>query len=909
MKKLITILLLVFNIILDGYSKNYYLSSSIGNDNNSEVQAQSPETPWETIDKLNNSIDIVAPGDTILFKRGDTFTGTIKFNRSGSINKYIVISAYGSGPNPIISGTLPITQWTNIGGDIWKADCPQLGSVGSSFFIDGIPQQIGRYPNISDPNKGYLTIDSHSGRDEITSSSLESTYDWTGGTAVVRTRHWVIDRVGISTHINNTLSFTNNTSFEIYDDYGFFVQNHLSTLDLNGEWYYDSLEQAMYLYSDVDPNLHATEAAVYNSLFDAISQSFFIIENIKFRGSLNNSIVIRYSDNAIIKNNIICDVGNDAVEMFECEEISFINNRLERINNNGMILQFCRDIKLKSNELHGIGVKPGMGLYSKWQYTGMYVTGNNILFDSNTIDSIGYMGINFHGDSISVKNNLVSHYCLNLDDGAGIYTSGDGTTIYNMRTIEKNIVLNGVGAPEGTSSLDIGSAQGIYLDDRSNHVVVRSNTVANCAGYGIYIHNSNHISLLGNTLYNNIDQLLLVHDNLYPDYPIRNCVVQGNILYAASTSQRSLNIRSIKDDFNEIGFFDFNYYCKPLGDERTILLEFNGGSNFVSELVDLETWNERYNYDQNSKLCPYKFDAFSITDYLDANEFNNGSFNTDITEWSCWSSQGTCNASWDNQGNLDEGCLKLSTIDPSVGSMTAIGNFGDVVENEPYVLKFSMLSSSSNQNASVIMRNGNSPYNSISSNHLIEISNTRNEYEVVFIAGSSESKARIDITVKEDGTTYWIDNIELYRARVEMTEIEDSIWFVYNPTNTHLNFSEEEYYIDVAGNKYHNFSLSPYSSLILKRVSQEYFESNISSDGNILLLVYPNPASFFINLFTNDIGSKSITIIDISGREVYKKSSISESYFSIDISSLSKGLYVIMMEGVGGITTSRFIIP
>lgn len=106
----VLLLLLIYNSFAFS-QKNYYISSSEGNDNNDGL---SPASSWKTIDKLNASWAIIKPGDSILFKRGDVFAppntsggsnGLIRppVNFSGEPNKYIVIGAYGTGPKPIIS--------------------------------------------------------------------------------------------------------------------------------------------------------------------------------------------------------------------------------------------------------------------------------------------------------------------------------------------------------------------------------------------------------------------------------------------------------------------------------------------------------------------------------------------------------------------------------------------------------------------------------------------------------------------------------------------------------------------------------------------------------------------------------------------------------------------------------------
>ena len=818
-KFLISFTILMLFITLESFPKNFYFSSSTGNDSYTAIQAQNPNTPWKSIDQLNKSMNLINPGDSILFKRGDTFTGQIILTRSGTASDRIVFSAYGKGNLPVIKGTLPLTGWTRYSGNIWQAYCPQLGSTVTNFFINGKSQQIGRYPNADAPNKGYFNIDSHTGGSQLVSSSLLSSPNWTGGEAVVRTRRWILDRVSIKTHQGNTLNFTNSTSYEIYNNYGFFIQNHLNTLDQIGEWYFDASNKKMYLFYSTDPNSMKTEATAFSSIFEASNKEYFLIENIELIGSIRNTINISNSNNVELKNNIILESGNDAVNLIACKNINFTNNKIIQTNNNALVTLACRNIIVTNNYIHRTGLRSGMVPNSTLQFTGLLLEGNNINCESNNIDSVGYIGINFQGDSIFIKNNYIANFCITKDDGGGLYTSSDGKVVNYNRVLEKNIVLNGIGAGNGTDNPSCGSAQGIYLDDRSNHVTILDNTVANCAGYGIFIHNSNNLSLIGNTVYNNSHQLGFVHDNIAPDFPITNCLVENNIFFSKSISQLVAEFRTIKNDISQFGTFNNNYYCRPISDDKTIRVLYTNSSGIISELIDLRTWQKKYNYDLNSSISPFKIPTYSLLSFVDPNKFTNGTFDSYITGWSSWSNYNNSNVSWDNSDKLDNGCLKMSFSEPSGktnGYLILTGNFGEVIKGEKYVLRFSMVSSNPEKKVRIAMRRGSSPFSNIAYEQYIFVSTNRKEYELLFMPGSSETSARIDFEIEEDGETYWIDNLELYKANIKITNTEDSILFLYNPGNTVLTINDGNYYIDSKGIKYPgSITLLPYTSAVL----------------------------------------------------------------------------------------------
>jgi hypothetical protein len=92
----VVVLLLSFSLCAQN---QYYLSSSTGNDNNNGSQNQ----PWKTLSKISNTT--LGPGDTVYFKKGDTFRGHYVVNGSGTEQSPITFTAYGTGNQPVISGS------------------------------------------------------------------------------------------------------------------------------------------------------------------------------------------------------------------------------------------------------------------------------------------------------------------------------------------------------------------------------------------------------------------------------------------------------------------------------------------------------------------------------------------------------------------------------------------------------------------------------------------------------------------------------------------------------------------------------------------------------------------------------------------------------------------------------------
>ena len=149
----IFVLLLSFSLCAQN---QYYLSSSTGNDNNNGSQTQ----PWKTLSKLSNTT--LGPGDTVYFKKGDTFRGHYVVNGSGTEGNLITFTSYGSGNQPIISGS----SHDDGGGDYREAI---LVTNHDNMVFDGLEIQNHR----TIPRSGVGDLVSFGIRIEVSNSNVD----------------------------------------------------------------------------------------------------------------------------------------------------------------------------------------------------------------------------------------------------------------------------------------------------------------------------------------------------------------------------------------------------------------------------------------------------------------------------------------------------------------------------------------------------------------------------------------------------------------------------------------------------------------------------------------------------------------------------------------------------------------
>src|SRR4051812_4009536 len=219
---------------------NYYFSTSDGDDSRSSSQAQNSSTPWKSIDKLNSFFKYLQPGDRVLFKSGDTFYGSIVTNRSGTASDPITLSSYGSGSRPVISGLIRLSVWKDMGNGIYQSGELPIGKDLNMVLINGQEYAMGRYPNVSAGNGGYLNFESH-GYKYINDNEHPLSSSWEGAELVVRTNRYNLEKSTITGISGDAISYSPSFLVDpIKDKFGYFVQNSMKTLDQYGEWYYNS---------------------------------------------------------------------------------------------------------------------------------------------------------------------------------------------------------------------------------------------------------------------------------------------------------------------------------------------------------------------------------------------------------------------------------------------------------------------------------------------------------------------------------------------------------------------------------------------------------------------------------------------------------------------------------------------
>jgi len=793
---------------------NYYFSNSLGDDSRSSLAAQNRATPWKSLNKLNSFFSQLQPGDSVLFKRGENFNGFIVISTSGTKAKPIVVAAYGKGSKPVINGLTKLSNWVATGNGIFECYNAALGASVGTVLIDGVAKAMGRYPNDNTKNKGYLTIDAYTGNTSITDNLLSSTPNWTGAEVVMRKSRWKIDRSLITAHIGNTIQYKSGAPDDAKLGYGYFIQNSINTLNQFGEWYYDPASKKMHIYFGKKlPGAHTIAVSIVDNIITAHNASYVVLKELALKGAGEDGINISGGNRIAVLNCDILYSGKIGIEIKDNTDCR-IDQCLIRGSDDGGINVSANHAMITHNKVKNTGLFPGMGVFSGSGFTAITCNSEKGLIENNEITNTGYIGILFKKDSCSIKNNVVDSFCMTTDDGGGIYTyNGENITNYN-RIIDGNIINHGIGAPEGTNSIN-SSADGIYLDDDICGVEVKNNTVANC-NKGLFLHNTRDIVVTNNTFFNNNIQAYAKHDDT--GGAIRNVLFENNILFSKFQGQPIWSFVSKTDDIKNFGEFENNYYQRPVDDSVIISTTYSVLGQSVTAHLDLKGWANRYGNDQQTKQSPAQIPPYSIKSFIDVNKFGNGTFTNNMS--GVWANN--CTLAWKNTGLLDQGYLQV--VPSKYGASVTMG-VGELMPTKTYILKFSIIGNADYKSIAAFLRYGGSPYAAITPVQYRTFTTARTEHEMILTPSVYQKEGTLVFTC--DGLdTYALDNIQLYEADVNLTNPDKYIRFEYNSSGTRKVILLDEPYVDSKGNLFNNkLVLQPYTSAILIKKSPLYLEN------------------------------------------------------------------------------------
>ncbi|GEO19844.1 hypothetical protein CQA01_03780 [Cyclobacterium qasimii] len=859
--------------ISNSYASNYYVSDKTGDDTRTLEEAQNPATPWKSIEKVNSQFNKLKPGDGILFKRGETFYGTLHIEASGSASSPITIGSYGSGSKPIITSFQSIKGWKAIGNGIYESIDPVNSNTVQVLLIDGKINEMGRYPNIGIENDGYLTIN-RTETNVIYSEQLLSYHNWKGADIVIKAKDWIINRYKIESQTGQQIHYNGSISpYSAQVGYGFFISNHISTLDSFGEWFFNPTNKKISVYfGNEDPSTKSIEVSTLDNLLTKdYLESNISIQNLQFKGANENILQLEGGDNIKVSDSEISFSGEDGIHALGVVDLLIERNIVRQNYNNGLFLKYGNDGAIvRDNEITNTGLISGRTRNDDAAGIGIFASGENILIQNNSIINTGFNGIQFSGNYTVVKNNFVDTYCLIKSDGGGIYTFG-GTEYqsYRGRRIEENIVLNGIGSIDGAPKRGVEFkllAEGIFLDDNSNNVSIIGNTVGNITNSGLKISNGNTISVSDNLFFNTHAAITLGNSIIGND--TRKVNIENNQFFTMLPDQYSYSVKTYKADISLMADFDKNYFFRPLGDEFSILSQYLKNGVIEETLDDLNHWSAKYNKDKNSTSNTIDISTYTIGKKIGNSLYDNATFDKSIAGASC----NDCQASWDANNKLTGGALKVA----NTGTSSVKINLGALKKDKTYLLSLKGYATKVG-NLAFNLRFTDSPWERLSPISTIELNTAVNTFELAVSPYEDESEVSLIIHSYEANITYWLDDLELVEVEATLIKPEEVMLFETNPTKNNKTITLAGTYVDAKLEQYSGeVTIPPYGSLALILLTENSIPKEDSQDlhfhtGNQEAIKFNNLNFEKINSkFISSSGSNTYTNTEASNEIIFQ---------------------------------------
>lgn len=755
-RKWVIALLVIFMMPLSAQSEvTYYLSSSSGNDANDGL---SEATAWQTLEKLNSVK--MADNSTVLFKRGDTFRGEVSLIKAP---KGITFSAYGTGDNPILAGSLEVKNWvptthSALSTTIYEADVSALPLTEDGIyhlFVNDELMVIARYPNVKSPaERNWLNIDSSAGKNTLVDSALvaygkQDGY-WTGATLRVRSNSWYYNARQITGYsaTEGKITFKNtggaDSDLTLLADWGYFLDGKLEELDNPGEWFYDSVAKKVYLYppAGTDPNKSLVEVSTYDiglSVFQGESNA--VVENLAFKHFITKCLSLHTSDNITVRNNFFnyCNAG---ISTYVANDFLLSNNTITNSLTMGIGLTgksgtSVGNSVLEKNKIINTGM---FAIYGRrWegpdQGIGIKISsGKGYQLRQNTIENTCYTGIEMLEGENVLENNVIRKSLMILNDGGAI-TLRSGKNI-----IRGNLILDSYGNVDESNGRARAGADagfhssygmGIFFYSAMNDNVIENNTIANNRDRGVFVDSSNNTIIRNNVIYNNRVQVELLGKN-------SGNRVEGNIMYALTPKQQGVNLTN--ETTNPT--FSGNYYCNPY--YKTLIVGEGG-----LERYSIPHWQSAFpNYDQDSKECSFNFIEYTSTP-VGENIVANSRLDSNDDGWS--------GGDFD-PNKIDGGSFKAVQ---KVGekNFASYGKF-KLEKDQWYRLTFEAIADGF-FNESISVNDDNPANRSGIVSRYFGFDQTRRQYEFVFQSTLTTEYGRFQLLTRNShgGTVYWLDNL------------------------------------------------------------------------------------------------------------------------------------------------------
>jgi hypothetical protein len=453
--------LFILNSAIIG-AADYYVNATTGNDS---LAGTSPTTAWQTISKVNAAS--FTAGDNIYFEKGETWREQLTVPSSGNSTHQITFGAYGSGSQPIISGSNLTSGWELNETNIWNITLTTQPNI---VIFNGTLGTLVNYSDINESNEwnwsnNILYVYSTSDPDTAyTNPGIEAGQRnntvFSSGKQYITLNEFHMkdgndDTYGTVTAYNNAHNWviTNCTATNAALD-GFSLTGNNVTVT----------------------NVTVTYASRFGITIGGTGHGDAIIQNSTLHDNGAASINVN-SQNATIQYNLMHDDGWNT----DAQAHAIYIYHGSGVGGEGTIIQY--------NEMYGYNI-----VHPTWTDSTIRVSGNNIIVRYNFIHD-SHHGMDLADGEDTANNNSIYYNIFSNMTNYGIWAGGaTNSTIYNN-------VFHGAGseAPWGYTSLFF--SDGTYQNSSEN--VVKNNIFYGSTYHFVVLPNQDTGFVSDNNIFNN----------------------------------------------------------------------------------------------------------------------------------------------------------------------------------------------------------------------------------------------------------------------------------------------------------------------------------------------------------------------------------------------------------------------
>jgi hypothetical protein len=493
LKKIIVLTLLV--ICIDSYGVEFFVSPN--------GQVNSPGTIDRPFKYLKQAALLLQPGDVCYIREGIYREQLAPF-RNGLSGEPIVYQAYED-EKVIISGMMPVSDWEEHEGDIYKASVRMSLKDRNMILFNGELMDLARWPNNTDHDP--FTIDAlwrQSGTDEWLSHMDIPSADWTGGVLwFLGTSRWTSWRRPITqwSPANKRLFFELPSGWEGSQhsparEGEFYLMNIYEALDAPGEWYFDDVSDQLYFQApgNKHPNTATVEYRMFDTAINLKDRSYIHIKDVNVIGA---GINMENAQGCVMEN-VRIRYGNHTIAS---SSAAFVGDASIKVSGRNNVIRDCHINQGASYGIHITGTRNRIEncLVHDFDWLGGYSCPIYIAGTANTVTRCtafngGRDCIRMGGQGHDFSYNDISFSNLINDDCGLLYTcchDGDGTTIHH----------NWFHDAESRDTHY--KAAGVYLDNDTQTYNVHHNVIWNLEWSAVQINwHGWYLNIFNNTIWN-----------------------------------------------------------------------------------------------------------------------------------------------------------------------------------------------------------------------------------------------------------------------------------------------------------------------------------------------------------------------------------------------------------------------